>query len=98
MVQGQEGKKGKIVAQVSSELDQFLHRDTPFQMGYENEVVGERMDLDQKLVNAVCQEMMKMFKGKGIDCNSNELALPSLMQVYSFMENIFTLVCHFMLL
>nr|GEY93043.1 hypothetical protein [Tanacetum cinerariifolium] len=32
---------------------------------------GGKLDLDQKLVNVVCQEMMKMFKGKGVDCISN---------------------------
>ncbi|GKB03282.1 retrovirus-related pol polyprotein from transposon TNT 1-94 [Tanacetum coccineum] len=38
-------------------------------MDYENEVIGAKVDLDQKLVDAVCQEMMKLIKGKGIDVN-----------------------------
>ncbi|GKD45704.1 hypothetical protein Tco_1270349, partial [Tanacetum coccineum] len=50
----------------------YLDWDTLFQIDYENEVTSVKMDLDQKLVNAVCQEMMKMIKGKGIDCSVNE--------------------------
>ncbi|GJR21168.1 retrovirus-related pol polyprotein from transposon TNT 1-94 [Tanacetum coccineum] len=39
-----------------------------------------KLDMDQKLVNAVCQEMMKMFKGKEVDCSSNMVTLLSHMQ------------------
>nr|GEW28213.1 hypothetical protein [Tanacetum cinerariifolium] len=38
--------------------------DTPFDMGYENEMGG---GVDEILVAAVCQKMMNMFKGKGGD-------------------------------
>ncbi|GJS82707.1 hypothetical protein Tco_0749248 [Tanacetum coccineum] len=47
-------------------------RDTPFQMDDENKVTGVKMDIDLKLFNVVCQEMMKMTKDKRIDCNINK--------------------------
>ncbi|GJX01202.1 retrovirus-related pol polyprotein from transposon TNT 1-94 [Tanacetum coccineum] len=66
-----KGKKAKkstrIAAHVNSRFDEHFHCDTPFDMGSENEVgFGQNGGVDQKLVAAVCQEMMKMFKGKGI--------------------------------
>ncbi|GKA50277.1 ulp1 protease family, C-terminal catalytic domain-containing protein, partial [Tanacetum coccineum] len=52
---------------VNSRFDEHFHCDTPFDMGSENEVgFGQNGGVDQKLVAAVCQEMMKMFKWKGI--------------------------------
>ncbi|GJZ52807.1 retrovirus-related pol polyprotein from transposon TNT 1-94 [Tanacetum coccineum] len=48
-------------------FDEHFHGDTPLDMGSENEVrFGKNDRVDQKLVAAVCQEMMKMFKWKGI--------------------------------
>nr|GEU61051.1 hypothetical protein [Tanacetum cinerariifolium] len=40
--------------------------ETPFDMSYENELQGEKSNpsLDQKLVAAVCQEVLKMFNGR----------------------------------
>ncbi|XP_071720767.1 uncharacterized protein [Rutidosis leptorrhynchoides] len=58
-------KQQKVAAQVTADLDSYLYKDTPFNMENENGINNERVELDQKLVNAVCQEMMKMFKGKG---------------------------------
>ncbi|GJT50340.1 retrotransposon protein, putative, ty1-copia subclass [Tanacetum coccineum] len=43
------------------------HQDTPNYFAYENEVHGEKSDMDQRMVAVVCQEMMKMFKGKNVD-------------------------------
>ncbi|GJZ61198.1 hypothetical protein Tco_0617335 [Tanacetum coccineum] len=75
---GKKGKKQcvKLATQVSSDFDQYLLRDTPFQVDYENEVIGAKVDLDQKLVNAVCQEMIKLIKGKGIDVNEASSSKP----------------------
>nr|GEW53898.1 hypothetical protein [Tanacetum cinerariifolium] len=40
-------------------------KESPFDLGYENKVgFNESRNVDQKLVANVCQEMMKMFKGK----------------------------------
>ncbi|GKC38057.1 retrovirus-related pol polyprotein from transposon TNT 1-94 [Tanacetum coccineum] len=61
--------------------ERMEERDTPFQMDYETKPVGGKLDMDQKLVNAVFQEMMKMFKGKEVDCSSNMVTLLSHMQV-----------------
>nr|GFB81521.1 hypothetical protein [Tanacetum cinerariifolium] len=47
-------------------------RESPFDMGAENEVaMNSNGCYDQKLVAAVCQEVMKMFKGKGITSKGN---------------------------
>lgn len=52
-----------MAAQVNADFEQT---DTPFDFEYENDIVGEqKTEFDQKLVAAVCQEMMKMFKNKG---------------------------------
>ncbi|XP_071740094.1 uncharacterized protein [Rutidosis leptorrhynchoides] len=65
---GTKEKKGKkqvkVAANVSTEFGNYVPRDTPFHLESEVEYQSERVDLDQKLVNAVCQEMMRMFKGK----------------------------------
>ncbi|GJR50377.1 hypothetical protein Tco_1400898 [Tanacetum coccineum] len=42
-------------------------RDTPFHMKYENEICNEKPEFDQKLVNVVCGEMMKMFTWKEVE-------------------------------
>ncbi|XP_071728320.1 uncharacterized protein [Rutidosis leptorrhynchoides] len=48
-----------------------MGKDTPFDISYENEVNNERKgELDQRLVAAVCQEMMKLFQGKGVAENT----------------------------
>ncbi|GKB73377.1 NSP-interacting kinase 1-like protein, partial [Tanacetum coccineum] len=75
---GKKGKKQgvKLATQVSSDFDQYLPREAPFQMDYENEVIGAKVDLDQKLVDVVCQEMMKLIKGKGIDVNEASSSKP----------------------
>nr|GEY03687.1 hypothetical protein [Tanacetum cinerariifolium] len=66
-----KGKKAKknnrFAAHVNSGFDEHFSEETPFDMGYENEVsLGQNGHVDQKLVAAVCQEMMKMFRGKAI--------------------------------
>nr|GEV96036.1 SGNH hydrolase-type esterase domain-containing protein [Tanacetum cinerariifolium] len=60
-----------IVQKQKQVTHQYMQKDTPFQMDYETETVYGKLDLDQKLVNVVCWEMMKMFKRKGVDCSSN---------------------------
>ncbi|GJX89284.1 hypothetical protein Tco_0341298 [Tanacetum coccineum] len=56
-----------MVAQVSSDFSLYMAKETPFDFEYENDVQGEKIDLNQRMVVVVCQEMMKMFKGKGIN-------------------------------
>nr|GEZ37231.1 hypothetical protein [Tanacetum cinerariifolium] len=65
---GKKAKKNnKLSAHVNSGFDEHFSGETPFDMGYENEVsLGQNRHVDQKLVAAVCQEMMKMFRGKAI--------------------------------
>ncbi|GJR48344.1 retrovirus-related pol polyprotein from transposon TNT 1-94 [Tanacetum coccineum] len=69
ITQGKKAKKqGRIATNVSSRFDDHFSADTPFDMGYENEIgTTSGGGVDQRLVAAVCQEMMKMFKGKGGD-------------------------------
>nr|GEY47570.1 retrovirus-related Pol polyprotein from transposon TNT 1-94 [Tanacetum cinerariifolium] len=60
-----KGKKAKknnrLAAHVKSGFDEHFSRETPFDMGYENEVsMGQNGHVDQKLVAAFCQEMMKI--------------------------------------
>nr|GFA65955.1 sulfotransferase 16 [Tanacetum cinerariifolium] len=64
---GKKAKKSnKLAAHVNSGFDEHFHGDTPFDMRSENKVgFGQNDRVDQKLV-VVCQEMMKMFKGKNI--------------------------------
>ncbi|GKC45478.1 retrovirus-related pol polyprotein from transposon TNT 1-94 [Tanacetum coccineum] len=46
--------------------------DTPFDLCNENEIeMYQRDGFDQKLVVVVCQEVMKMFKGKGGESNAS---------------------------
>lgn len=63
-----KAKKGaRIVAHVSSRLDEMVSGETHFDLVSENEIgMGQNGTVDQRLVAAVCSEMMKMFKGKGI--------------------------------
>ncbi|GJS73702.1 retrovirus-related pol polyprotein from transposon TNT 1-94 [Tanacetum coccineum] len=66
---GKKNKKnGKFVANVMD-----FGQETPFDMKFENELQRDQSfpGVDQKLVAAVCQEVMKMFQGKhgGQDAN-----------------------------
>ncbi|GJX75406.1 pyridoxal 5'-phosphate synthase-like subunit PDX1.2 [Tanacetum coccineum] len=66
---GKKNKKnGKFVANVMD-----FGQETPFDMKFENELQRDQSfpGVDQKLVAAVCQEVMKMFQGKhgGQDLN-----------------------------
>nr|GEV75931.1 cysteine-rich RLK (receptor-like protein kinase) 8 [Tanacetum cinerariifolium] len=64
----EKNKKGnKMAAQVLSDFSPYIAKETPFDFKYENEMQGGKTDLDQRMVIVVCQEMMKMFKGKGLD-------------------------------
>ena len=94
-----KGKKAKkntrIAAQVNSGFDEHFHGDTPFDMGYENEVsMTHNSGVDQKLVAAVCQEMMKMFKGKGVMDDSKGSASTSHAGILSCFTASFALFCH----
>ncbi|GKC68739.1 hypothetical protein Tco_1101337 [Tanacetum coccineum] len=56
-----------MAAQVTTHFDAYMHKETSYDFAYESVVTGEKVDLDQRMVAAVCQEMMKRFKGKGVD-------------------------------
>ncbi|GJT74230.1 hypothetical protein Tco_1040955 [Tanacetum coccineum] len=93
-----KGKKAKkstrIASHVNSRFDEHFHCDTPFDMGSENEVgFGQNGGVDQKLVAAVCQEMMKMFKGKGIIEDKN-YAGTSHADIMCLFTASFALFCH----
>nr|GEU39674.1 retrovirus-related Pol polyprotein from transposon TNT 1-94 [Tanacetum cinerariifolium] len=65
---GKKNKKGNMMAsQVVSDFSSYMAKETPFDFEYENGVQNEKIDLDQRMVAAVCQEVMKMFKGKDSD-------------------------------
>nr|GEX67240.1 hypothetical protein [Tanacetum cinerariifolium] len=61
-----KGKKGTRMA-AQGTLDEHMIGDTTFDMGFENGIVmGQHGMFDQKLVAAVCSEVMKMFKNKEV--------------------------------
>nr|GEV15004.1 hypothetical protein [Tanacetum cinerariifolium] len=72
-----KGKKakiqGRIAAHVNSGFDEYFSGKSPFDMGNENEVgLNQNGGYDQKLVAVVvCQEVMKMFRGKGLTSKGN---------------------------
>nr|GEV35790.1 hypothetical protein [Tanacetum cinerariifolium] len=58
-------KQGRVAANVTVGFDDHFSGDTPFDLGSENEIgVHQWGSFDQKLVAVVCQEVMRMFKGK----------------------------------
>ncbi|GJX06276.1 pyridoxal 5'-phosphate synthase-like subunit PDX1.2 [Tanacetum coccineum] len=63
-----KGKKNKKGARMAANVNLEMNQDTPFDLGYENEIHGGQgvQGYDQHLVAAVCREVMKMFKGKGL--------------------------------
>ncbi|GJW41587.1 hypothetical protein Tco_0852713 [Tanacetum coccineum] len=81
-------------------LDDHMAVDTPFDMGYENGIgMGQSGMFDQKLVAAVCSEVMKMFKNKGVadgsTTNANQAS--SSMHYASILfcfTSAFALLCH----
>ncbi|GKE22494.1 leucine-rich repeat transmembrane protein kinase protein, partial [Tanacetum coccineum] len=89
-------KWARIAANVSSGLDELVNGETPFDLGSENEISG---GVDQRLVDAVCSEMMKMFKGKGIADEScgpmrNYASTSSHAGIMSCFTVSFALFCH----
>ncbi|GKB70266.1 pyridoxal 5'-phosphate synthase-like subunit PDX1.2 [Tanacetum coccineum] len=64
---GKKNKKGKMAAQVATDFSPYMPKETPFDFEYENNVQTGSTDLDQRMVAAVCQKMMKMFKRQGLD-------------------------------
>nr|GEX67449.1 hypothetical protein [Tanacetum cinerariifolium] len=65
---GKKNKKGnRMASQVVSDFSSYMAKETPFDFEYENGVQNGKIDLDQRMVAAVCQEVMKMFKGKDSD-------------------------------
>lgn len=56
-----------MVAQVASDFSSYMAKDTPFDFEYENDMQNGKGEFDQRMVASVCQEVMKMFKGKGVD-------------------------------
>nr|GEU33498.1 retrovirus-related Pol polyprotein from transposon TNT 1-94 [Tanacetum cinerariifolium] len=64
---GKKAKKSRrMAAHVNSGFDEHFHGDTPFDMESENKIGFEKWWGRSEVVAAVCQEIMKMFKGKGI--------------------------------
>ncbi|GKB05824.1 retrovirus-related pol polyprotein from transposon TNT 1-94 [Tanacetum coccineum] len=93
-----KGKKGKknsrMAAHVNSRFDEHFNRETPFDMGYENEVgMSQHGNVDQKLVAVVCQEMMKLFKNKGV-MEEKGFAGSSHAVILSLFTASFALFCH----
>nr|GEU50923.1 hypothetical protein [Tanacetum cinerariifolium] len=65
---GKKNKKGnRMASQVVFDFSSYMAKETPFDSEYENGVQNGKIDLDQRMVAAVCQEVMKMFKGKDSD-------------------------------
>nr|GEX53671.1 reverse transcriptase, RNA-dependent DNA polymerase [Tanacetum cinerariifolium] len=57
-------QEGHIVDQCFEKIG-YPDWDTPFNMGTENDIAyGQNGGVDQKLVVAICQEMMRIFQGK----------------------------------
>ncbi|GJU12708.1 pyridoxal 5'-phosphate synthase-like subunit PDX1.2 [Tanacetum coccineum] len=93
-----KGKKAKknnrLAAHVNSGFDEHFSGETPFDMGYENEVgLGQNGHVDQKLVAAVCQEMMKMFRGRA-SSEEKRGASSSHAGILSCFTASFALFCH----
>nr|GEY20070.1 hypothetical protein [Tanacetum cinerariifolium] len=86
-------KQGRIAAHVNSGFDEHFTKESPFDMRAENEVaMNSNGGYDQKLVVVVCQEVMKMFKGKGIAYEGN--VGPSYAGIWSSCTASFALFCH----
>nr|GEU95505.1 histone-lysine N-methyltransferase family member SUVH9-like [Tanacetum cinerariifolium] len=64
---GKKKQKGKMAAQVAIDFSPYMTKEIAFDSEYENNVQNGSTDLDQRMVATVCQEMMNMFKGKGLD-------------------------------
>ncbi|GKE45444.1 hypothetical protein Tco_1472728 [Tanacetum coccineum] len=99
-----KGKKAKknarIAAHVNSGFKEMISGDTPFDLSSENDIgMGQNSSVDQRLVAAVCSEMMKMFKGKGIvDDNNgtmrNYATTSAHAGIMSYFTISFALFCH----
>ncbi|GKC94116.1 pyridoxal 5'-phosphate synthase-like subunit PDX1.2, partial [Tanacetum coccineum] len=73
---GKKNKKGnRMASQVVSDFSTYMTKETPFDFEFKNGVQDGKGDLDQRLVAAVCQEMMKIFKGKEVDHSNNASTL-----------------------
>ncbi|GKE40869.1 hypothetical protein Tco_1464274 [Tanacetum coccineum] len=74
--------------------------DTPFDMGFKNDIgMGHNRIFDQKLVAAICSEVMKMFKGKGVTdgstANANQASSSMHYAViFSYFTFAFALLCY----
>ncbi|GJX03535.1 NSP-interacting kinase 1-like protein [Tanacetum coccineum] len=86
-------KQGRIAAHVNSGFDEYFSGESPFDMGNKNEVANNQNGgYYQKLVAAVCQEVMKMFRGKGLASEGN--AGTSHASIWSCCTASFPLFCH----
>ncbi|GJY56807.1 retrovirus-related pol polyprotein from transposon TNT 1-94 [Tanacetum coccineum] len=86
-------KQGRIAAHVNSCFDEYFSGESPFDMGNENEVaMNQNGGYDQKLVAAVCQKVVKMFRGKGLASEGN--AGTSHACIWSCCTASFALLCH----
>ncbi|GJX27564.1 retrovirus-related pol polyprotein from transposon TNT 1-94 [Tanacetum coccineum] len=95
---GYKGKKAKksnkLAAHVNFGFDEHFHEGTPFDIGSENKVgFGQNGKVDKKLAVVVCQEMMKMFKGKNVMEDKN-YASTSHAGIMCLFTASFALFCH----
>lgn len=67
LYKGKKGKRGRrMVAQATAGLKDAEGHESPFDFDCDDEVyMNKKSRMDQKMVVAVYQEVMKMFKGKG---------------------------------
>ena len=93
---GKKVKKQTRMAANVTGFDEFCGNETPFDLSCENEIgLNQGGGVDQKLVAAVCQEMMKMFKGKGTDSGvPRDYATTSHAGIFSCCTISFALFCH----
>ncbi|XP_071708952.1 uncharacterized protein [Rutidosis leptorrhynchoides] len=68
-------KPQRVAAQVHG-LENYMVNETPFYLACENEVHTEnKMAVDQRLVAAVCQEMIKMLQNKDTNATTNHAGI-----------------------
>ncbi|GJR72320.1 hypothetical protein Tco_0084685 [Tanacetum coccineum] len=94
---GKKGKKqGRMAANVTTGFDDHFGSDTPFDLGSENEIgMHQGGGFDQKLVVVVCQEVVKMFRGKGGESSaSRDYASTSHASIFSYCTISFALFSH----
>nr|GEZ13076.1 hypothetical protein [Tanacetum cinerariifolium] len=68
-----EKKSARITAHVNFGFEEMVSGETLFDLGNKNKIgMGQNGSIDQRLVAAVCSEIMKIFKGKWIADDNND--------------------------